>query len=826
MAEREGNMLTEDENTSRNGEENFKEEIKDYAKTTMNELLGMFGYDEEITSESVDSLDIKVPSGADELKGTTSTAATHRLVMTTAGKSSAPVAMTSVSMSTTPPIVLPVSEDSPSDTPIIVKVEGNTSVSDIIRQQNDVAAANVSPDPPATEPNKVIQSSTPSTATSVSQSTVVQPALKKQPITTQRSRTSSSDSKSVQSSTTTATSSMSTAPVVKKLSSYLQYSYQLNQNNRPCTWCKKSTQLKNFTFREDTRVLECRGICSEECFEKAALSIDVRNANIKAMQERIRQLRDTKRKKFASFSWPLFDWEQYLRETGSKGAPWSFFKQSATPPHNGFKPGMKLEVSDPRIIKCTCLATVVATFGPRIRCRFDGTDKSNDVWHIVDSTEIHPVGWCEANEVILQPPIGFRKDVGRYQTFLAKTLSSHSPESIIAPARIFKKEPDGPEKNKFYPGLKLEAMDPKNPALICVATVGKVEGEKIRVDFDGYLGSDFWCRFDSRNIFPVGWCALSGHPLQPPGNSKKWSKMQSATRTKTSKEPEEATGNRSARTHTTSSASSSPHLTSPAQDSNTTSTSSSYLEVRQSHLNRLSFPTVCVYVNHGCKIGQFLDPEKVSRLLPPYWRGRISDVLKPCLQGIVDCSYNQPTVFGFLRPGTGKTCIVARGNGQKLSCMLQTIDRVRIFWKVLDRFIEDLRCCENFMSSSQINGGCNKCQRTSVSKGRAKRPSTEASEALPSKTLKLCVQEIDESPPQVCSTSPAKTWTVDEVIKYMENTELADYTSLFKIHEIDGRALLLLNRDMIMSYMGLKLGPAIKLLSIVQELKPKQTCEG
>jgi hypothetical protein len=43
--------------------------------------------------------------------------------------------------------------------------------------------------------------------------------------------------------------------------------------------------------------------------------------------------------------------------------------------------------------------------------------------------------------------------------------------------------------------------------------------------------------------------------------------------------------------------------------------------------------------------------------------------------------------------------------------------------------------------------------------------------------------------------------------------------------EIDGRALLLLNRDMIMSYMGLKLGPAIKLLNIVQELKPDQICE-
>ena len=65
--------------------------------------------------------------------------------------------------------------------------------------------------------------------------------------------------------------------------------------------------------------------------------------------------------------------------------------------------------------------------------------------------------------------------------------------------------------------MKLEALDPKNPLLICVATVAGVDGDKIRVDFDGYLGSDYWCRYDSRDIFPVGWCYYSGHPLQPPG---------------------------------------------------------------------------------------------------------------------------------------------------------------------------------------------------------------------------------------------------------------------------------------------------------------------
>ena len=42
--------------------------------------------------------------------------------------------------------------------------------------------------------------------------------------------------------------------------------------------------------------------------------------------------------------------------------------------------------------------------------------------------------------------------------------------------------------------------------------------ETVHVEFDGWKGAfDYWCRYDSRDIFPVGWCAKSDHPLQPPG---------------------------------------------------------------------------------------------------------------------------------------------------------------------------------------------------------------------------------------------------------------------------------------------------------------------
>lgn len=42
---------------------------------------------------------------------------------------------------------------------------------------------------------------------------------------------------------------------------------------------------------------------------------------------------------------------------------------------------------------------------------------------------------------------------------------------------------------------------------------------------------------------------------------------------------------------------------------------------------------------------------------------------------------------------------------------------------------------------------------------------------------------------------------------------------LFLLQEIDGKALLLLRSDMIMKYMGLKLGPALKLCYHIERLK-------
>ncbi|XP_042220656.1 polycomb protein Scm-like isoform X2 [Homarus americanus] len=210
-----------------------------------------------------------------------------------------------------------------------------------------------------------------------------------------------------------------------------------------------------------------------------------------------------------------FNWEDYLMETNSIPSPAKCFKQHKIPPKNEFRIGMKLEALDPRNLTSTCIATVVGTLGPRLRLRLDGSDNKNDFWRLVDcNNEIHPIGHCEEHGGMLQPPLGFRMNASSWPMFLLKTL--HNAE--VSPPHIFRTEPPTPQKNYFEVGMKLEAVDKKNPQLICAATVGAVNGDMIHVTFDGWRGAfDYYCRYDSRDIFPVGWCAMSGHPLQPPG---------------------------------------------------------------------------------------------------------------------------------------------------------------------------------------------------------------------------------------------------------------------------------------------------------------------
>lgn len=164
-------------------------------------------------------------------------------------------------------------------------------------------------------------------------------------------------------------------------------------------------------------------------------------------------------------SFHVFDWDEYLRvslcnhsvsgnlnfthfsmqDTNSEAAPPECFKQALNPPPNEFKIGMKLEALDPRCVTSTCIGTVINVLGSRLRIRLDGGDNQNDFWRLVDSNEIHPSGHCERIGGMMQPPLGYSKNLNGWKSFIMKQLSN----AVLAPEEIFQPEPPTPQKNFF-----------------------------------------------------------------------------------------------------------------------------------------------------------------------------------------------------------------------------------------------------------------------------------------------------------------------------------------------------------------------------------------
>lgn len=71
--------------------------------------------------------------------------------------------------------------------------------------------------------------------------------------------------------------------------------------------------------------------------------------------------------------------------------------------------------------------------------------------------------------------------------------------------------------NGFEIGMKLEAVDKRNPILIRAATVSEVSEHSVLLHFDGWSEVyDYWVDDDCPDLHPVTWCQKTGHPLCPP----------------------------------------------------------------------------------------------------------------------------------------------------------------------------------------------------------------------------------------------------------------------------------------------------------------------
>ncbi|XP_074079800.1 MBT domain-containing protein 1 isoform X7 [Macrotis lagotis] len=177
-----------------------------------------------------------------------------------------------------------------------------------------------------------------------------------------------------------------------------------------------------------------------------------------------------------------------------------------------YKEGMKLEAIDPLNLSAICVATIRKVLADGfLMIGIDGSeaaDGSDWFCYHATSPSIFPVGFCEINMIELTPPRGYTKLPFKWFDYLRET------GSIAAPVKLFNK--DVPNHG-FRVGMKLEAVDLMEPRLVCVATVTRIIHRLLRIHFDGWEEEyDQWVDCESPDLYPVGWCQLTGYQLQPP----------------------------------------------------------------------------------------------------------------------------------------------------------------------------------------------------------------------------------------------------------------------------------------------------------------------
>ncbi|XP_072170045.1 lethal(3)malignant brain tumor-like protein 4 [Diadema setosum] len=208
-----------------------------------------------------------------------------------------------------------------------------------------------------------------------------------------------------------------------------------------------------------------------------------------------------------------FQWTSYLEQESAIAAPVKLFKTPFPTSKNLFKVGMKLEGIDPKHPSLFCVLTVMEIRGYRLRLHFDGYSECYDFWVNADSPDILPAGWCEKTGHRLLPPKGFAADFS-WNAYLKMTRSTSAPKHLFSNYENETVTPQG-----FRKGMRLEAVDRKNPTLICVATVTDIMDNRFLIHFDAWEDTyDYWCDATSPYIHPVGWCEENGLALTPPND--------------------------------------------------------------------------------------------------------------------------------------------------------------------------------------------------------------------------------------------------------------------------------------------------------------------
>ncbi|XP_053572402.1 scm-like with four MBT domains protein 2 [Bombina bombina] len=602
--------------------------------------------------------------------------------------------------------------------------------------------------------------------------------------------------------------------------------------------------------------------------------------------------------------------EKALKDSERCPLPVEVFKDHTDLRSHSFTLGMKVEAVDPAEPSDIRPATVTKVYN-NLYFQVTIDDLRPDAKEVsalchADSLGLLPIQWCLIQGVNLSPPKGYLGqdfDWADYQKQCGAEAAPHTCFRNTAKSRGFTKN------------MKLEAVNPNNPAEICVASITKVKGRLLWFHLEGSQKSipEYIVDVESMNIFPVGWCEANSYPLSTPQKAVAVKKKRKIAVVQPEKQfPSSVPVEKI------------PHDPSPFPQPESFSTGATN--------GKYCCPQV--FINHRCFSGPYLNKGRIAELPQTVGPGKCVLVLKEVLSMIINAAYKPGRVLRELQLvedtlwNFQEETLKAKYKGKTYRStvkIVRTSDQVADFCR---RVCTKLECCPNLFSPMLITGICpencavhtktkytyyygkrkkitkphvgeqdgdsskpvrrrkkrkalfvQKKRRTStvnVSPVVSAEESTEDDESESEVTsCELRDDHTDTSSPEVPSARPRRAvtlrrstesskpprierplrqrkartlsntdteksckndteqeaddllvlesnpleWSVTDVVKFIKSTDCAPLAKIFQEQDIDGQALLLLTLPTVQECMDLKLGPAIKLCHQIERVK-------
>ncbi|XP_023575554.1 scm-like with four MBT domains protein 2 isoform X2 [Octodon degus] len=365
--------------------------------------------------------------------------------------------------------------------------------------------------------------------------------------------------------------------------------------------------------------------------------------------------------------------------------PMEVFKDHADLRSHFFTVGMKLEtvnMSEPFHI---CPASVTKVFNNHFfQVTIDDLRPEPSTLSMlchVDSLGILPAQWCLKNGVHLTPPKGYSG-----QDFdWADYYKQHGAEE--APPFCFR---NTSFSRGFTKNMKLEAVNPRNPGELCVASVVSVKGRLMWLHLEGLQTPvpEVIVDVESMDIFPVGWCEANSYPLTTPHKTVSQKKRKIAV-----VQPEKQLPS-----------------TVPVEKIPHDLCLFPHLDMTGPGNGKYCCPRL--FINHRCFSGPYLNKGRIAELPQSVGPGKCVLVLKEVLSMIINAAYKPGRVLRELQLvedpywNFQEETLKAKYRGKTYRAVVKivrTSDQVANFCR---RVCAKLECCPNLFSPVLVSENC------------------------------------------------------------------------------------------------------------------------